>query len=148
MGAVMNEFHGATYPVFDQTCQQSSDTNYATQVKRTKQPFQRNQIMAKYYVQSGTLRTVVQAESSRKAAIWAVHQAMQQVLPLDEEPAEAKRERIGSDRAAVLSGKVTVSESGFDREESTTLPTLEVVTEWNQMVTTLDRLERLLYRIA
>jgi hypothetical protein len=151
MGAVMNEFHGATYPVFDQTCQRSSDTNYATEVKRTKQPFQRNQIMPKYYVQSGTMRTVVQAESSRKAAIWAVHEAMQQVLPMDDEPAEspaAKCERIRSGRVAVLSGKVTISQRGFSSKPATTIPTLEVVTEWNQMVTTLDRLERLLYRIA
>jgi hypothetical protein len=144
----MNEFHGATYPVFDQTCQRSSDTNYATEVKRTKQPFQRNQIMPKYYVQSGTMRSVVQAESSRKAAIWAVHEAMQQVLPMGDDSTEVKREKICSDRAAVLSGKVTISESGFDRKEATSLPTLQVVTEWNQMVTTLDRLERLLYRIA
>ena len=39
--------------------------------------------MSKYYVQSGTMRTVVQAETTRKAALWAVHQAMQQVLPME-----------------------------------------------------------------
>ena len=41
--------------------------------------------MAKYYVQSGTMRSVVEAESSRKAALWAVHQAMRQVLPIEDE---------------------------------------------------------------
>jgi hypothetical protein len=152
MGAVMNEFHGATYPVFDQTCQRSSDTNYAKEVKRTKQPYQTGtQVMAKYYVQSGTMRTVVQAESSRKAAIWAVHEAMQQVLPMGDDSPEspaAKSERIRSDRVAVLSGKVTISQRGFSSEAATTIPTLEVVSEWNQMVTTLDRLERMLYRAA
>ncbi len=102
--------------------------------------------MGKYYVQSGTLRTVVQAESGRKAAIWAVHQAMQQVLPLDQQPAEAAHEPASERPMAVLAGTVQVSERGFDRGDGNTRATLEVVTEWNQMVTTLDRLERMLYR--
>lgn len=105
--------------------------------------------MAKYYVQSGTMRTVVQAESSRKAAIWAVHQAMQQVLPLEDQaqqPWTMRAEQVGE--VAVLSASITVCESGFDGEQVTTLPTLDVVTEWNQLVTTLDRLERMLYRAA
>ena len=105
--------------------------------------------MSKYYVQSGTMRSVVQAESSRKAALWAVHQAMQQALSMDaDDSPQLKSEKHASTPVAVLSGKVTVSERGFDNADATTLQTLEVVTEWNQMVTTLDRLERMLYRAA
>lgn len=107
--------------------------------------------MSKYYVQSGTMRSVVQAESSRKAALWAVHQAMQQVLPMEDGPTdspEAKSERFTQGGVAVLSSRVTVSQRGFDRHDAQTIPTLEVVTEWNQLVTTLDRLERMLYRAA
>ena len=105
--------------------------------------------MSKYYVQSGTMRSIVQAESSRKAALWAVHQAMQQVLPMDSDDSpETKSEKVASTGVAVLSGKVTVSERGFDNADASTMQTLEVVTEWNQMVTTLDRLERMLYRDA
>jgi hypothetical protein len=107
--------------------------------------------MAKYYVQSGTMRSVVQAESGRKAALWAVHQIMQQVLPIDND-SHASPEII-SDKAnrggvKVLSAGVSVSETGFDRGDAQTLSTLEVVADWNQMVTTLDRLERMLYRAA
>lgn len=107
--------------------------------------------MAKFYVQSGTLRSVVQAESSRKAALWAVHQAMQQVLPMEDqvnESPEAKSQHVSRRGVKVLSAKLTVSERGFDREEAISMPTLEVVTEWNQLVMTLDRLERMLYRAA
>lgn len=107
--------------------------------------------MANYYVQSGTTRSMVQAESSRKAALWLVHQAMQQVLPMDDdlsESPEAKSEKISRRGVAVLTATVTVSQRGFDRDDATTLPTLEVVSEWNQLVTTLDRLERMLYRTA
>ena len=107
--------------------------------------------MAKYYVQSGTLRTVVQAESSQKAALWAVHQAMRQVLPIEdqvEQTPQAKSEQVSGKGIAVLSGRVTVSERGFDRSDGKSWTTLEVVSQWNDMVTTLDRLERLLYRAA
>ncbi len=96
--------------------------------------------MAKYYVQSGTLRTIITAESTRKAAIWAVHQVMQQVFPIDgtcNEPEDTP--------ASVLSSNVRVSEQGFDRSDALVTPTLEVVSQWNEMVSTLDRLERMLH---
>ncbi len=107
--------------------------------------------MAKYYVQSGTLRTVVQAESIGKAALWAVHHAMQQVLPMEDDENHSpkmKSEQMSSRGIAVLSTNIAVSERGFDRAEATKLATIEVVGQWNEMVTTLDRLERMLYRAA
>ncbi len=107
--------------------------------------------MAKFYVQSGTVRTIVQAESSRKAALWAVHQTMQQVLPLSDDAdqtAASKAHRADSQGFAVLAAVVTVSERGFDRADGISMATIEVVAEWNQMVTTLDRLERMLYHAA
>ena len=107
--------------------------------------------MAKYYVQSGTMRSVVQAESSRKAAIWAVHDAMQQVLPMDDQTgdtAETKSEKVAREGVAVLSARVTISERGFDRNDGVSMTTLDVVAEWNELVTTLDRLERMLHRAA
>jgi hypothetical protein len=106
--------------------------------------------MSKYYVQSGSLRSVVEAESSRKAALWAVHQAMQQVLPIEEEePAAGSDSHKRPEKAlAVLSGKLRVSQCGFDHGDATQMITMELVSEWNQMVTTLDRLEKMLYRAA
>ena len=105
--------------------------------------------MSKYYVQSGTMRSVVEAESSRRAALWAVHQAMQQVLPIeDEQLTTTEREHSGEKTLAVLSGRLRVSQSGFDRPDATQMLTMEVVNEWNQLITTLDRLEKMLYRAA
>ena len=116
--------------------------------------------MGKFYVQSGTMRVVVQAESSRKAAVWAIHQAMQQILPMTDSATSAS---VGAETGAgpenrifdaparqvdVLAENVTVSERGFDREDGSIIPTMDVVTEWNQMVTTLARLERLLYPVV
>jgi hypothetical protein len=104
--------------------------------------------MAKFYVQSGTFRRVVAADSCRKAALWAVHEVMQQVLPIE----DSNVSRLGNtsndaesvQKITVLSGKVRVDERGFDRIDAKELPTIEVVAEWNQMVMTLDRLQQML----
>ncbi len=106
--------------------------------------------MAKYYVQSGTLRCVVSAENHRRAALWAVHRAMQQILPIDEavptDPQD-KHQRVKEGGVMVLSGTIQTSERGYGGSDATSLPTFEIVTEWNQLVNTLDRLETLLGRV-
>jgi hypothetical protein len=112
--------------------------------------------MAKYYVQSGTLRTIVQAESTQKAAVWAVHQVLGQVMNLESAPsctinadaATAHDMTEYSQRVAVLGSTVCVSEQGFDRRDAKSLETLSVVSQWNELVLTLDRLEKMLYRVA
>ena len=107
--------------------------------------------MSKYYVQSGTMRQVIQARSSQKAAIWAVHQAMQQVLPMDDgidQTPESKSIAAEQEGVAVLSGRVTVIERGFDRGDATEYTTFEVVQQWHELVSTLDRLERMVRQAA
>lgn len=103
--------------------------------------------MAKFYVQSGNFRRVVSADNSRKAAIWAIHEVMQQILPVDEPtPSLASNQHEDNPKpqtVTVLSGKVRVNEQGFDREDAREISTMEVVGEWNQMVLTLDRLQQM-----
>ena len=41
--------------------------------------------MAKYYVESGNVKTVIAADDAEKAALWVVHKAMQQVIPVYED---------------------------------------------------------------
>lgn len=103
--------------------------------------------MAKYYVRSGTLSTIVESDSSRRAAMWAVHQAMQQVLPVEDGDTvspSAKSEAATHNGIAVLSDSVSVSEHGFASEHVQVIPTMEIVSEWNEMCATLNRLEKLL----
>lgn len=111
--------------------------------------------MAKFYVQSGTFRRVVAADSRRKAALWAVHEVMQQIMPTDSKsdryacdssPASitAREPHAQAQNVTVLSGTVRIDERGFDRHDAGELLTMEVVAEWNEMVMTLDRLQRLL----
>ena len=100
--------------------------------------------MAKFYVQSGTLQLVTEADDSRGAALWAVHRCLEQVLPIcpdDPEPAEEKSERIEQRGAVVLGDTILVNEQGFDHEPSEQFLTLELVSEWNQLITALARLQ-------
>ncbi len=104
--------------------------------------------MDQYYVQSGNFRRVVRAENARKAALWAVHHVMQQVLPIDGNSAPNVSRDEAETPVAVLGGRVRVSNRGYDHVDAGEMPTMEVVADWNQMVTTLDRLERMMYRAA
>lgn len=112
-------------------------TQTSTQTRKTT-------AMGKYYVQSGTVRSIVQAKSNRCAAMWAVHQVMQQVLPSEAHTPDIESDAGESREVSVLSARISVNERGFDRRDSTEMQTLDVVTEWNQMVTALDRLDSLL----
>ena len=93
--------------------------------------------MPKFYVQSGSLEMVLQARDSRCAAIWAVHRTLSLSLPfLCEEPADytqlADLTRLGA--------TIRVSQRGFDRDDADEFDTLDIVTEWNQLLVALDRL--------
>ncbi|SRR6056297_3602790 len=102
--------------------------------------------MAKYYIQSGTLRATLAAEDSRRAALWAVHQAMQQVLPVYDDPdltAQQKSDHAIVEGMFVLEGKIKLSEQGFDRDDAELVDTFDVVIEWNKLMVALDRLEKL-----
>ncbi len=94
--------------------------------------------MPKYYVQSGGLKMVLQAKDSRCAAIWATHRALGQSLPfLCDEPndylALADLTRLGV--------TIEVSQQGFGSQDRMEFDTLEVVSEWNQLLVALDRLQ-------
>ena len=94
--------------------------------------------MAKFYVQSGNLEMVLQAHDSRCAAIWAVHRTLGQSLPFLCEEAGDYAKLTDLTR---LGDCVTVSERGFDRGDADVFDTLDIVTEWNQLLVAIDRLQ-------
>ena len=94
--------------------------------------------MPKFYVQSGNVEMVLQAHDSRCAAIWAVHRTLSQSLPFLCESA--------NDYGAIadltrLGDEIVVSERGFDRADAQHYDTLDIVTEWNQLLVALDRMQ-------
>ncbi|MDC0295369.1 hypothetical protein OAL35_00780 [bacterium] len=106
--------------------------------------------MAKFYVQSGSFRRVIEAETNRNAAMWAVQKAIEQVVPFADTHGDSieSTEQSPETPYAVLSGKVTISDQGFDRDDACEMSTLDAMTEWNHLVTTLNRLEKMHHRAA
>lgn len=92
--------------------------------------------MAKFYVECGNFQMVTHARDARGAAIWAVHRAMGQMLPFLSEDA-------GCDLShpMVLGELIKTSERGFGRGDASLHDTFEVVSEWNQLLVALDKLD-------
>ncbi len=102
--------------------------------------------MAKYYVQSGNVRTLISADDTEKAALWAVHCAMRQVVPVydDEELSPTEKSQLSVvDGVRVLGNTIAVSEVGFDRSDAVQLDTFEMLVHWHQLMIALSRLEAL-----
>ncbi|MEO8271181.1 MAG: hypothetical protein ABI557_15775 [Aureliella sp.] len=100
--------------------------------------------MAKYYVQSGNVRTLISAEDTEKAALWAVHCAMRQVVPVydDEELTPDEKCQLSVvDGVRVLGNTIYVNEKGFDRKDAVELDTFEILVHWHQLMLALSRLE-------
>ena len=102
--------------------------------------------MAKYYIESGDVRMVVQAEDARMAALWTMHSAMEKSISLDEfELSLDQREDLGDfDSVAQFAKTMRVSEIGFGRDEAGVFDSLEMMIEWNQLAVALQRLERII----
>ena len=99
--------------------------------------------MSKYYVQSGTLKIVVHSASEDRAALWAVHQVLAQVLPVfdDAELSAQEKQDVASFRGMqILEEEIEVSERGFARDDATIFRTAHLVTEWSQLVIALEKL--------
>ena len=105
--------------------------------------------MAKYYVQSGKLRATLAAEDAHRAALWAVHQAMSQIAPMYDDPdltAEQKSDNAMFEGLLLLDGKIQLSEQGFDRADAQQLDTYDIVVEWNNLMLSLDRFQKIFDR--
>ena len=100
--------------------------------------------MAKFYVQSGNVQTIISADDSEKAALWAVHCAMRQVVPVyeDEELNPHEKSQLSvTEGVRVLGNSILVNEIGVDRADSTQFDTFELLVHWHQLMVTIDRLE-------
>lgn len=95
--------------------------------------------MAKFYVQSGSVRAVIDSVDLDRAALWVVNLVMGDVLPLDEaEESEAsdlcdmdtQSGKSSSDVGHHLSETIRISERGFDRDDAWVVDTLESFRHW------------------
>jgi hypothetical protein len=94
--------------------------------------------MPKFYVQSGNLKMVLQARDTRCAAIWAAHRTLSESLPFLCEDAKDYSSLADLTR---LGETIQVNQRGFDRSDAAVYGTLDIVTEWNQLLVALDRIQ-------
>lgn len=93
--------------------------------------------MAKFYVQSGSVRAVVDSADLDRAALWAVNEVMDHTLQLDGQSATDEIEGQPAfdqrSEARFLGATVMISEIGFDRDDASVVDTLEVFRHWYEL---------------
>jgi len=98
--------------------------------------------MAKFYVQSGSLREVISSADAHRAALWAIQRAMEPILPDDSlEPNDIPR---SPNRFVSLGTSIQLSEVGFDQPQAIQFDTFEMFREWNDLVRAIDQLAGLM----
>ncbi|WP_254513382.1 hypothetical protein [Anatilimnocola floriformis] len=100
--------------------------------------------MAKFYISTGNLNLVIEADHARAAAIWAVHRCLSEAMPFAGKEADEKPGRSfqAADSHYFLGDTIAVSERGFGGADEEQLATLPVVAEWSRLLLALDRLQQ------
>jgi len=108
--------------------------------------------MAKFYVQSGTLNAVVDSADPQRAALWAVHQAMQQIAPIDDPvpasqhvsstTAELQASHFKPQSFIALGDTIRLSEVGFDQDNAVSIDTFEAFREWHALWHALENMAK------
>jgi len=103
--------------------------------------------MAKFYVESGNFRTTVNADDAEKAALWVVHKAMGQVMPVydDHELMPEQKGHVAlANGLMVLGNSLRLSELGYGSDSFVELDTFDLLSHWHQLMIAVSRLEELL----
>ena len=96
--------------------------------------------MAKFYVQSGTLRAIIDSEDAERAALWAIHTAMEQVMPLESAQTSVEMIANGPSSMIALAESIELSEIGFDREDCLRVDTFDAFQHWNLLLKAVEKL--------
>ncbi len=100
--------------------------------------------MAKFYVQSGTLKMVLDAKDCSGAILWAVHSRLSPISSVYEgnDFDEAQQiDQVMLQAMIELEPTVQVSEIGFDRNDAQSVDTFDVALQWHELAKTINRLE-------
>lgn len=100
--------------------------------------------MAKYYVQSGSFKGIVDSIDADRAALWAIHNVMQRVVPLD---SDQPIQTFESDEHLALGETIHLSERGFDDHESSVVDTFEAFRHWYELLQAMDKLQSVLFTV-
>ncbi len=102
--------------------------------------------MAKFYVQSGSLRGIVDCFDEECAAVWAVNRAMQKSSSGDLFAGNGEDDEIArygeGDGIFELSDTIEINERGFDRDDSVIVDLHAAFTQWHQLKKALDAISK------
>lgn len=101
--------------------------------------------MAKYYLQSGSARLILDAEDSQRAVLWMVHRVLESIGSVYEDPTLDDDRKLDSaivESLLDLGPSIHASEQGFDREDAETFETFDIVMYWHQLMIAMSRLDR------
>jgi hypothetical protein len=93
--------------------------------------------MPKFYVQSGRLRLVFDAEDAECAAIKAMQWSCDRRSSMEQDPA-AQAASEPAVQEGDLADDILVSEQGFETNDPVTFDTLEVVAAWQALAIPWD----------
>ena len=97
--------------------------------------------MAKFYVQSGSIRGVVDCYDSECAAVWIVNRVMEQVAPTSDEALYNEDENADVGMFA-LDDSIRVSEQGFDRDDCEVIDTHMAFVHWHQLKRAIEAIHQ------
>ena len=101
--------------------------------------------MAKYYLQSGSAKLILDSEDSERASLWLVHRVMESISPVYEDPTLDDTRKLDSaivESLLDLGPAIHVSELGFDRDDAEQFETFDVVMYWHQLMMAMTRLDQ------
>ena len=97
--------------------------------------------MAKFYVQSGSIRGIVDCYDSECAAVWIVNRVMNQIAPISDETGYD-----GNDDADVgmfaLNDTIQMNEQGFDRDDNEVIDTHMAFVQWHQLKRAIEAIHQ------
>ncbi len=97
--------------------------------------------MAKFYVQSGSIRGIVDCYDSECAAVWIVNRVMEQVAPVSDEALYDGDENADVGMFA-LDDTIQISEQGFDRDDCEIIDTHMAFVHWHQLKRAIEAIHQ------
>jgi len=101
--------------------------------------------MAKFYIQSGSIRGIVDCYDSECAAVWAVNRVMTQMEPEQELLLEGDDESSDANLNIgmfALDDSIRISEQGFDRDDCEEIDTHLAFVQWHQLKRAIEALQK------
>lgn len=99
--------------------------------------------MYKFHVQSGKIKKVIMAADANAAALWLINLVVETFYPQQLETGAVKPFEIMEDRPRLLGEFITVFQVNPQRQYPwETFDTMEILTEWNELVIAVSRMEK------